>query len=174
MQEMGHAEAVETVDKSLHYLRERRELINYARFRAQGYPIGSGSVESANKLVVHSRMKGAGMRWEPSHVNAMLAMRNLACNERWAEGWRAIRQTWQNNEMARRAQRAVRPSSAGEQEGCPKPSALPHPESPAESQPKLPGLTPTKQPSDAPPDPRSGRPAPPHPWRRPFLHRRSA
>ncbi len=37
-------------------------MIRYARFRAQGYPIGSGSVESANKLVVQSRMKQAGMR----------------------------------------------------------------------------------------------------------------
>jgi hypothetical protein len=47
MQAQGQAEAVETLDKSLHYLRERRELISYATFRAQGYPIGSGSVESA-------------------------------------------------------------------------------------------------------------------------------
>lgn len=31
------------LDKSLHYLQERRELLNYAKFRAQGYPIGSGS-----------------------------------------------------------------------------------------------------------------------------------
>ena len=33
---------------------------------------------------------------------------------------------------------------------------------------------PTKQPSDAPPEPRPVRPAPTHPWRRPFLRRRSA
>jgi hypothetical protein len=37
-------------------------MIRYASFRAQGSPIGSGSVESANKLVVQSRMKQAGMR----------------------------------------------------------------------------------------------------------------
>jgi hypothetical protein len=62
MQETGHLKAVEMLDKSLYYLRERREMIRYASFRAQGYPIGSGSVESANKLVVQSRMKQAGMR----------------------------------------------------------------------------------------------------------------
>ena len=94
MRETGHLEAVETLDRSLYYLRERREMIRYASFRAQGYPIGSGSVESAHKLVVQSRMKQAGMRWEPSHVNPMLAMRNLACNARWMEGWRDIRQIW--------------------------------------------------------------------------------
>jgi hypothetical protein len=57
-------------------------MTKYASFRAQGYPIGSGSVESANKLVVQSRMKGAGIRWDASHVNPLLAMRNLACNVR--------------------------------------------------------------------------------------------
>ena len=174
MQEMGQPDAVETLDKSLHYLRERREMISYAKFRAQGYPIGSGSVESANKLVVQSRMKQAGMRWDPSHVNPMLAMRNLACNERWVEGWHAIRQTWHQNEMARRAQRAVQPSSSGEQAVSPPPTALPYPEAPASSEPIPPVLTPTKPSSDAPLDPRSVRPAPTHPWRRPFLRRRSA
>jgi hypothetical protein len=174
MQETGHLGAVETLDKSLYYLRERREMIRYARFRAQGYPIGSGSVESANKLVVQSRMKQAGMRWDPSHVNPMLAMRNLACNARWMEGWRAIRQLWQNNEMARRAQRAVRASSSGERAAPVPPAVLPHPEPAASSEPVPPLLTPTKQPSHPAPEPRPVRPAPTHPWRRPFLRRRSA
>ena len=31
-------------------------------YQAAGWPIGSGSVESANKLVVEARLKGAGMR----------------------------------------------------------------------------------------------------------------
>jgi hypothetical protein len=173
MQETGYPRAVETLDKSLHYLRERRQMIKYARFRAQGYPIGSGSVESANKLVVQSRMKGAGMRWHPSHVNPMLAMRNLACNARWTEGWSAIRQIWHQNELARRAQRAVQPSSSGAQAVSPPPTALPSPEPPASSESRPPVLTPTKQPSDAPPEPRPLRPAPTHPWRRPCIRRRS-
>ncbi len=59
----GREAAVETVQKSLAYLEKRREHIDYARFQALGYPIGSGSVESANKLVVEARLKGAGMHW---------------------------------------------------------------------------------------------------------------
>ena len=100
-------------------------MIRYASFRAQGYPIGSGSVESANKLVVQIRMKQAGMRWDSGHVNPMLAMRNLACNARWMEGWRAIRQFWRKNEMARRVQRAVRPSLSGGGAAPLPPMALP-------------------------------------------------
>ena len=38
-------------------------------------------VESANKVVVQARLKGAGMHWEPTHVNPMLALRTAACNE---------------------------------------------------------------------------------------------
>ncbi len=35
------------------------EQMRYAAFRARGLPIGSGVVESANKLVVEARLKGA-------------------------------------------------------------------------------------------------------------------
>ena len=44
-------------------------------------------MESANKLVVESRMKQAGMRWAPHNVDPMLALRNVACNDRWEEAW---------------------------------------------------------------------------------------
>jgi len=42
-------------------------------------------VESANKLVVEARLKGAGMHWERRHVNPLLALRNGVCNQRWQE-----------------------------------------------------------------------------------------
>jgi len=178
MQEAGHLDALEALDKSLHYLRERRQMIRYALFRAQGYPIGSGSVESAHILVVQSRMKQAGMRWEPSHVNSMLAMRNLACNERWREGWVSIRQEWHQQEVKGREQRAARPCASGASACPPPPTVLPPPEPPASVEPSPPPLFSTKQPSDhtapAPAEPRPLRPAPTHPWRRPFIRRRSA
>ncbi len=46
----------------LGYLTPRLAQMQYACFRAQGLPIGSGIVESANKLVVEARLKGAGRR----------------------------------------------------------------------------------------------------------------
>src|SRR6266436_7475271 len=84
--------AIKTINTSLNYLKERQSMMTYAHFRAQGYPIGSGCVESANKLVVESRMKGAGMRWAAEHVNPMLALRNIACSNRWKASWKQIRQ----------------------------------------------------------------------------------
>jgi hypothetical protein len=86
----GGEAAVETIQKSLTYLEKRQDHLHYAEFQALGYPIGSGSVESANKLVVEARMKGAGMHWARSHVDPMVALRNVACNDRWEEAWPQI------------------------------------------------------------------------------------
>jgi hypothetical protein len=47
-------------------------------------------VESANKVVVQARLKGAGMHWEPTPVNPMLALRTAACRERGEEAWQDI------------------------------------------------------------------------------------
>jgi len=78
------------VYRTMHYLTHRREMIDYPHFRAQGYPIGSGSVESSHKHVVQKRLKGAGMRWAEQHVDPLLSLRNLICNNRWEEGWQEI------------------------------------------------------------------------------------
>lgn len=78
------------IDQALFYLTQRLDLIDYPHFLTKGYPIGSGSVESGHKVVVHSRLKQAGMRWAEPHVDPMLALRNLVCNGRWSAGWNQI------------------------------------------------------------------------------------
>lgn len=80
-------EQAATLDRAIHYLERRLEMIDYPHFQRLGYPIGSGSVESSHKFVVHQRLKGAGMRWAEAHLDPMLALRNLLCNERWDETW---------------------------------------------------------------------------------------
>jgi hypothetical protein len=126
--------------ETLAYLAGRWAQIQYARFRARGYPIGSGAVESANKLVVEARLKGAGMHWARPNVDPMLGLRTVACADRWGEAWPQI--------VARRRQRPARPPAAA-------PPAPPPAPAPRRRSPAIPQL----------PPPRSGRP---HPWRRPF------
>jgi hypothetical protein len=75
------------VGKKLQYLCTRRAQLLYPRYQAAGWPIGSGMVESANKLVVEARLKGAGMHWKRENVNPMLLLRNAVCNDRWTESW---------------------------------------------------------------------------------------
>jgi len=75
------------IQEQVTYLQKRRELMDYPAYRQQGWPIGSGSVESSHKLVVQARLKGPGMHWRPEHVNPMLALRLALLNERWSEAW---------------------------------------------------------------------------------------
>lgn len=80
------------IDKEIHYLERREEMIDYPRFRRMQIPIGSGCVESGHKVVMQKRMKQAGMKWSENNVNAMLSLRMAICNNRWDESWKAISQ----------------------------------------------------------------------------------
>jgi hypothetical protein len=80
---------VDELRNHLVYLEKREAQMQYPAFQAAGWPIGSGCVESANKLVVEARLKGAGMHWERENVNPMLVLRNAVCNKRWGETWQA-------------------------------------------------------------------------------------
>jgi hypothetical protein len=80
---------VKELRDNLAYLEKREAQMQYPAFQASGWPIGSGCVESANKVVVEARLKGAGMHWKPDNVNPMLVLRNAVCNERWQETWKA-------------------------------------------------------------------------------------
>lgn len=107
------AAAAEQRDCAVAYLEARLPQIQYAQFRAAGYPIGSGAVESANKLVVEARLKGSGMHWARANVNPMVALRALACSDRWVEGWTQIWAQWGADTAAgRQARRAARPPVA--------------------------------------------------------------
>lgn len=154
----------EEATKHRAYLDERRAQICYAAFEARGYPIGSGMVESGNKLVVEARLKGAGMHWAPDHVNPLVALRAIACSDRWDEVWPQIharlRQERQEQQRERRTGLAPRrreasaratPLPVGPSSHVVPPAAAPSP-------------TPISSPSTAP-----TRPAPDHPWRRALI-----
>ena len=96
---------------SLAYLETRLAQLQYPQFLADGWPIGSGMVESANKLVVEDRLKGAGMHWAEASVNPLLALRNAICNDRWAECWGVIERE-QRRQVAVRRQARSRPRAA--------------------------------------------------------------
>jgi len=94
LQELHHLQPqypeAEAIASNLAYLEKRKAQIQYPCFQAQGWPIGSGIVESGNKLVVEARLKGSGMHWAETQVNPMLAIRNIICSDRWKEEWPQI------------------------------------------------------------------------------------
>lgn len=93
---------VEGMAEKVAYLRKREGQMQYPAYQAAGWPIGSGAVESGNKLVVQARLKGAGMHWDRRWVNAMLALRTTLCSDRWQQGWQAIQSGWQQRGQKRR------------------------------------------------------------------------
>jgi hypothetical protein len=67
------------------YIENNRERINYPEYKKQGYYVGSGAVESANKTIVQQRLKRAGMRWGVSGAQALLTLRAKDESERWED-----------------------------------------------------------------------------------------
>ncbi len=147
------------------YLEKREAQMQYPTFQQEGWPIGDGAVESANKLVVEARLKGSGMHGARPHVDPMLALRNIACNDRWQEAWpqitAALRQQARQRTAQRRHQRLSHLSTPA---FLPDPptgvgadlllaSPLPLPPSPKQPSPKASPLQPWRPPAD-------------HPWRR--------
>lgn len=118
------AEHPETPDLSgwVAYLEKREAHMQYPVYQAQGWLIGSGAVESGNKLVVEARLKGSGMHWAREHVNPMLGLRNAVCNDRWDEAWsqmcqlrrRQVQQSRQRRRERRRMTLKVPPLVASQ------------------------------------------------------------
>ena len=65
------------------------DAINYGDFKAKGFPIGSGEVESAHKSVPQKRLKIPGASWHPNSVNPLVAMRVLRANNWWESFWKS-------------------------------------------------------------------------------------
>jgi hypothetical protein len=80
----------ESVRKSIVYLFHNRHRMHYKEYRQAGYPIGSGSVESACKLVVQTRLKQAGMRWTRASAQAVLALRSMLLSDDWTRAAQMI------------------------------------------------------------------------------------
>lgn len=139
------------VQEHLDYLRKRETLMQYPVFRQQGWPIGSGMVESANKNIVEVRLKGPGMHWERENVNHMLALRNAICNDRWQEMWqKALTQHRQQQALhrtSRAEQRTQTLLSVGNSSSVESPpqsvAASEHISPPAPRQPALKALSPS-------------------------------
>jgi hypothetical protein len=58
------------------YIENNREKINYPEYKAKGFFVGSGAIESANKSIVQRRLKQAGMRWGVKGAQSMLTLRS--------------------------------------------------------------------------------------------------
>lgn len=70
-------------DAQVTYFTNQASRMAYDRYRADGWDIGSGMVESACKHLIGARHKGPGMRWSMAGAQAVAAVRVLLFNHQW-------------------------------------------------------------------------------------------
>ena len=70
------------------YVQHHQRRMQYLEFREEGFPIGSGTVESG--IEQHkSRLTGPGMRWERAGAERMLVIRSAVLAKTFAALWMA-------------------------------------------------------------------------------------
>jgi len=81
------AEAAEVVRIAHGYFTTQAARMDYPRFVARQFPIGSGAVESTCKSLVEARAKQAGMRWSRAGAQTVLSLRALQRSGCWTRFW---------------------------------------------------------------------------------------
>jgi hypothetical protein len=75
--------AQKAIDAAVSYFTNNQKRMDYARFRQQGYFIGSGTVESAGKQIAGLRLKRAGARWTETGAVATAKARAAWLSDQW-------------------------------------------------------------------------------------------
>jgi hypothetical protein len=70
------------------YFETHQRRMQYLEFREEGFPIGSGTVESGVKQF-KQRLTGTGMRWHRDNANRMLVIRAAVLSNAFHELWAA-------------------------------------------------------------------------------------
>ncbi len=73
------------------FFSRNESLMRYAEFRENGWPIGSGPVEAACKVVVKQRLCRSGMRWSREGGQRILNLRSIVKSGRWDAFWETTR-----------------------------------------------------------------------------------
>lgn len=75
--------AEKAIYDAVSYYTNNQKRMDYARFRQQGYFIGSGTVESAGKQITGLRLKRAGARWTETGAVATAKARAAWLSNQW-------------------------------------------------------------------------------------------
>jgi hypothetical protein len=76
-------------DAQVTYFTNQAGRMAYAQYRADGWDIGSGMIESTCKTVIGQRQKGSGMRWSDTGAQTVASVRVLLFNHEWDDYWDA-------------------------------------------------------------------------------------
>ena len=75
------------VAATIRYYRRNAPYMHYDKYLAQGWPIGTGVIESACGHLVKDRLEQAGMRWTKDGAHAILDLRAVRLTDAWDAYW---------------------------------------------------------------------------------------
>ena len=78
------------IEALLSYFHPRTPFTDYPVYRARGWPIGTGMMESTCKQLVGLRLKGPGMHWTETGALAVTALRATDLNGKWDAFWNQL------------------------------------------------------------------------------------
>jgi len=83
----------DNLNAAVTYFHNHRHQMNYALYRDNHYPIGSGVTEAACKTVIKQRLCCSGMRWKETGAAVVLSLRTLILTPtRWNQFWNKLNQ----------------------------------------------------------------------------------
>ena len=85
MRGTGRRRALKALEQ---YVGNHAEMLDYPRYLACGYDIGSGPTEALCKTLT-SRLKGGGKRWDTPNAEALMALAALKHSRLWSDYWAA-------------------------------------------------------------------------------------
>ncbi len=93
-QSQRHPQTIQdNLSAAVTYFQNHLHQMNYAFYRDQHYPIGSGVTEAACKTVIKQRLCCSGMRWKEAGAAVVLSLRTLALTStRWNQFWNKLNQ----------------------------------------------------------------------------------
>jgi hypothetical protein len=77
----------ESIEEVIRYFENHRQWMKYDEYLKEGFPIGSGVVESTCGHTVKDRMEGSGRRWGITGAESTLLLRSVYTSNDWDEYW---------------------------------------------------------------------------------------
>jgi hypothetical protein len=78
----------EKIRTAITYFSNHLEQMNYWRFKKSNFPIGSGVIEAACKVIIKQRLCSAGMKWTDTGAKTVLMLRCLnESDTMWKQFW---------------------------------------------------------------------------------------
>lgn len=73
------------------YFTNQKHRMNYEEYRDKNFPIGSGTIEAACKVLIKQRLCCSGMKWKNRGASIVLSIRSLVRTDcRWEQFWDKI------------------------------------------------------------------------------------